>query len=274
VTKFADLHIHTFFSDGTFSPRKVVEEASKFGLSCISITDHDTLEGVKPAQEVGAEYNVEVISGVELSTEIDGKDVHILGYFIDSDDSPILKTLRRAQETRMERVRRMISKLKELGVDNIEFDEVASLTKSESVGRLHLATVLIDKGWVSNIPQAFSKYLGEDCPAYVPKYKMTPLEAIKLIKESSGVSVFAHPMATGKDELIPQLVEGGLQGLEVVYPNYSKSTENYYANIAKKHGLIMTGGSDAHGIAKGSTYIGKARIPYENVEEMKNLLSR
>jgi hypothetical protein len=152
---------------------------------------------------------------------------------------------------------------------NIEFDEVCALTKSRAVGRAHLAFLLKQKGWVNSIKQAFEKYIGEGCPGYAPKFKQTPFEAIDLIHQSGGLAVMAHPMLTQKDELIARMAKAGLDGLEVYYPNCSDTVINFYAGLARKHKLLMTGGSDAHGSAKTHTHVGKATVFYETVEEMK-----
>jgi hypothetical protein len=178
------------------------------------------------------------------------------------------------QAARQERMKKMVAKLKELGLLDIEFEDVCAQTRSDAVGRLHLAKLLVAKGHVSSLDAAFNKYLGEGASAYFPKYQQTPQEAIKLIKDSGGVAVLAHPMLTQKDELIPSLVRAGMDGLEVYYPNCSTEITNFYLGIAAKHGLLVTGGSDAHGEAKMSTYIGKARMPYEQVEKLKEKASR
>jgi predicted metal-dependent phosphoesterase TrpH len=269
VAKFADLHIHTYYSDSTASPQEVIDEARQVELSCIAITDHDTVDGIMPTRQAGEAVGIEVISGIELSSEIHDKDVHVLGYCFKEQNSPLVQELGKFQQARVDRIRQMIEKLKGLGIDNISLEEVCSLTKSMSVGRPHLAKVLKDKKWVSGIPQAFEKYLGEEAPAYVAKFKISPAEAVALIRESGGVAVLAHPMFTNKDEIIPSLVKAGLGGLEVYYPNCEDSTIRYYEGLAKKHNLLTTGGSDAHGKAKTNTYIGKRRIPYEIVEQLK-----
>jgi predicted metal-dependent phosphoesterase TrpH len=268
VTRFADLHIHTYYSDSTSSPQEVVQEALQNKLSCIAITDHDTVDGIAPTRKVAEAVGLEVITGIELSSEIHGKDVHILGYCF-HEESPLVNELVLFQEAREERIRQMIEKLKGLGVDNITFEEVSCLTKSRSVGRPHLAAVLKEKKWVHDIGQAFTKYLAEDAPAYVAKYKISPADAVELIRKSGGVAVMAHPMFTNKDEIIPSLVKAGLGGIEVYYPNCSEAVLAYYEGIARKHDLVATGGSDAHGKAKTNTYIGKKRIPYEVVEQLK-----
>lgn len=269
MSKFADLHIHTYFSDGTSSPAEVVSEALEVGLSCIAITDHDTIDGIEPTIKIANKKNLEIISGIELSSEVDGKDIHILGYLLDIKQDALIEKLTQMQEVRIERLKKMILKLKSLGINNIEFEEVARLSRSKSVGRPHLAKVLKDKGWVSSISEAFGKYLGETSPAYVPKYKISTYEAIKFIRSQGGVSVLAHPMLTNRDELIPSFVEAGLQGVEVYYPNLSQTVADHYIGLAKKYNLLLTGGSDAHGKAKTSTFVGKIKIPYDLVEKLK-----
>jgi 3',5'-nucleoside bisphosphate phosphatase len=268
---FADLHIHTYFSDSTLSPRDVIEKALQENISCVAITDHDTVDGVAPTQQAALSHSVEVISGIELSSEVNGQDVHILGYFLDCSSEALAIKLGLIQSVRKERINKMIDKLKGHGVDNITADEVAVLTKSDSVGRPHLALLLKEKGWVSSLQQAFDKYLAEGSCAYVKKFKQTPQEAIQLIREAKGVAVLAHPMVTKKDEMIPQLVDAGLQGLEAYYPNCSEGVIAYYKNLAKKYHLVLTGGSDAHGDGKMNTFIGKARVPYETVEQLRAL---
>ena len=271
MTKFADLHIHTHYSDSTLSPQEVVQESIKAKLACIGITDHDCIAGVAQTQQAAEESGLEVIAGVELSSEIEGKDVHILGYFVDIVDQDFNSELSKMQEHRILRIKKMVECLNQLGMKDVDFHEVLNLTKSNAVGRPHLAAVLKEKGKVSSMAEAFTKYIGEGCPAYVPKYKRTPFEAIKLVRKAGGVAVLAHPVVTNKDELIPSFVEAGLQGLEVYYPNYSNTTIKHYLGIARKHHLAVTGGSDAHGDAKTNSYVGKAQVPYQYVIQLKEL---
>ncbi|MDP8266015.1 MAG: PHP domain-containing protein [Candidatus Aceula meridiana] len=267
--KFADLHIHTNYSDSTLSPEQIVLKAVDQGLSCIAIADHDTVDGVVPVQKVAAFHDLEVIPAIELSSELNNQDIHVLGYFMDCKNEIFKVKLREIQDVRIKRIEEMIEKLKEFGIDNITIEEVCALNKSDSVGRPHLAMILEEKGWVSSLQQAFNKYLAEGAPAYVKKYKQTPYEAIELIQKAGGVAVLAHPMVTKRDELIPSLVKAGLKGLEVYYPNCPKSVEKYYEGLVKKHDLIATGGSDAHGEGKPNTFIGKAKAPYSAVEQLR-----
>lgn len=274
MTKYADLHIHTNYSDSTLTPQEVVEQANKNDIACIAITDHDTFAGVAPTIAEAKKYNIEVISGIELSSEINEKDVHILGYLFDHNNKEFVNRLLCMQDTRMARMKKMIDKLKELGVGNIDLEEVCALAETRSVGRPHLALMLKQKGWVSDVKEAFDKYIAEGAPAYYPKYKQTPAEAIKLINEMGGVSVLAHPMITKIDELIPGLVKDGLNGLEVYYPNVSQTIVDFYESLAKKHGLVATGGSDSHGNAKKNIFIGKIKVDYAQVEQLKDRLTK
>lgn len=271
MSKFADLHIHTHYSDGTLTPQEVVSQALETQLCCIAITDHDTIEGIKPVTEAAASCDLEVIAGIEVSSHIHSKDIHILGYFVDCDSSPFLHRLKKLQAQRLERMQAMIGKLKKLGIDNIDLAQVKGLARSDSVGRPHLAALLKTKGWVGSVREAFDRFIGEGAPAYEGHCHLSPFEAIDLINQAKGVAVLAHPMVTQKDELIPSLVEAGLKGLEVFYPEYSANAISYYQNLAKKHGLICTGGSDAHGKNRPSTYIGKKSVPYLVVEQLKQL---
>jgi len=269
MSAVSDLHIHTHFSDSTASPEEVVEEAHQKGLCCIGITDHDTVDGIQPTMEAARKYGLEVIPGIELSSEIQGRDIHVLGYMIDFKNSELLKELNAMQNFRVQRMEKMIDKLKNLGIERIELDEVCALSQSKAVGRPHLAKVLVDKGCVPDFKAAFDRYLAEGQPAYVSKTKQLPEEVIALINGYGGVAVLAHPMMTRVDELIPGFVKAGLKGLEVFYANTSQPVRDFYEGIARKHGLIMTGGSDAHGEAKKNTFIGKCTVPYTVVEQLK-----
>ncbi|MDP8212695.1 MAG: PHP domain-containing protein [Candidatus Zapsychrus exili] len=274
MSKYADLHIHTSYSDSSLSPEEVVEQASRNGLSCISITDHDTIEGVEPALKRAEGLDLEIIPGIELSSEINGRDIHILGYFLRNPGHDFMEKLVSIQDSRIARMKEMIEKLNQVfGIDNITLDEVCDLARSNSVGRPHLALTLKKKGWITTTAKAFSKYIGEGDPAYVAKYKQTPAEAIKLIHDAGGASVFAHPMVTGADEIIPGLVKAGLDGIEVYYCGASKNIIKFYEKIAEKHNLILTGGSDAHGASKTFEQIGMIKMPYDLVEMLKQKIN-
>jgi predicted metal-dependent phosphoesterase TrpH len=234
------------------------------------------ISGIAPAQKIAGD-SLEVIPGIELSAEIDSKEIHILGYFIDTQSLRLQNEIEKINKIRRERVFEMVDKLKKLGVD-LKAEDVFKVSGQArqccnggqgSISRLHIATAMVLKGKVSNIYEAFSRYIGNKGPAYVGKYSLTPQDAIGLIKEAKGVAVLAHPQASNCDELIPGFVKAGLRGLEVYYPEHSQSTVNYYLQMANKHNLLVTGGSDCHGLAKPEVGVGKVAIPYELVERLK-----
>ena len=272
--KAADLHIHTYFSDSSASPEEVVEGAVQAKLDCIAITDHDTIEGIPRTRQAAQKSGIEVLAGIELSTELNGRDIHMLGYLFDETGGEFIERVKQILQTRSQRMKEMIKRLKTLGIDNIEYQEVSAAATSQSIGRPHLAKVMLQKGVVASMQEAFDKYLADDAPGYVPKFKQTPEEAIAMIKKAGGVSILAHPMVTQMDEIIPRLVAEGLDGLEVFYPNTSPPVIRFYEGLAEKHNLLMTGGSDAHGEVKKSTYIGKVSIPYTLVEKLKERAKR
>lgn len=269
MNHFADLHMHTVFSDGSASPEAVVEESCHAGLSCISITDHDTMAAVKAAQVAGVEWGIEIVVGIELSTQVQGKDIHMLGYFMDPDNALLVQKLEEFRSTRFARIEAMIENLKKQGVDNLSFEDIKVEAQSDALGRPHLAAALVKHGWANSLWQAFDKYIGDQCQAYVPKHQQSPKEAIALIRQAGGVAVMAHPMVTKCDELIAGFVDQGLGGIEVYYPNCPDATVFYYEGLARKYKLAMTGGSDAHGKNKTNTWIGKRRIPCELVEQLR-----
>jgi predicted metal-dependent phosphoesterase TrpH len=272
--KRADLHIHTIFSDSSLSPQEVVDQAHDANIACIAITDHDTVGAIAAARGAAEASGIELITGIELSTELNGRDIHMLGYCFDEEDEEFIRLIDGILDMRAQRMIMIINRLKELGVGNIDFDEVKAKAGSRSIGRPHLAQVMVEKGVVSSVQEAFNRYLADDAPGYVTKFKQTPAEGIGIIKRAGGVSVLAHPMVTRMDEIIPSLVAAGLDGLEVYYPNTSDSITQHYAGIARKHGLLMTGGSDAHGAIKTNTHIGKTTIPYALVEQLKERAQR
>lgn len=273
MTKSADLHIHTRYSDGTMSPEEVVADALHCGINCIAITDHDTVDGISPAIEAARGHDLEILPGIELSSEINGKDVHMLGYLFNWQDASLAEQLKEMQNVRAERMKQMIQKLEALGIHNISFEEINESARTRALGRPHLAAALVAKKVVGSMKAAFDKFLAEGAPAYVPKFKQTPQEAIKLIKGLGGIAVLAHPMLSNVDELIPGLVQAGLGGLEVHYPNCSVNVMRFYEGLARKHHLVVTGGSDAHGESKKHTFIGKTRIPYDLVEKLKEAVT-
>jgi len=241
-----DLHIHTCASDGTDTPFMVVDKAKIAGLRAIAITDHDTVEGVVPALRAARQLSLEVLPGIELSTEEKNKEVHILGYLINLKHKEFLAQLELFQQERKKRLVKIVDKLRTLGFP-VTAAKVEAAAKGKSVGRPHVARALMEIKAVKSVSEAFEKYLEPGRPAYVPRFKYTPVAAIRLIRLAQGVPVMAHPGLTGLDELIPDLVKEGLQGLEAVYPGYSPQMVAHYCNLCRTYKLIPTGGSDYHG---------------------------
>lgn len=266
--KFADLHLHTIFSDGTYSPSELIAKSKKAGLSAIAVVDHDTTAAIEPVLEAAQEEKIEVISGIELSAEYEEQEIHILGYLIDYKNKELLEKLESLRKIRIERIHTIIDKLNQLGL-KLEAQSVFDISGSGTVGRLHVAKALVKSGLVNSVFQAFQKYIGDKCPGYVLGFRLSPKEAIKLIRDSGGIPILAHPYTLHNDELIPKFIDFGLMGLEAYYPEHSQAMVNFYLGIVKKYNLLATGGSDCHGNAKPEAKIGSIKIPYELVEKLK-----
>lgn len=266
--KFADLHLHTIFSDGTYTPFSLISECENQGLSAISVTDHDTVNGIQAVAKIAEDKDIEVLPGIELTAEYEGKEIHILGYLIDSQNELLLKRLEILKENRIERAYKIIDKLKGEGVI-LRPESVFGLAKQGTVGRLHIARAMVKEGVASSILEAFQKYIGDKCPAYVLDFRLSAKEAIKLIIDSAGIPVLAHPHTINNDEVIFKFIDYGLMGLEAYYPEHSQAMINFYLDLAKKHNLLITGGSDCHGEAKPQAKIGSVKVPYALVEELK-----
>jgi hypothetical protein len=266
--KFADLHLHTIFSDGTYTPEELIAQVSKLGISAIAVVDHDTIDGVRPTIEIAKSEDIEVLPGIELTAEYDGLEIHILGYCLDYNRGDLKDTLDSLKKNRIERVYKIIDKLRNLGI-KLNAQDVFDIAKKGTVGRLHIARALVKKGFVGSIFEVFHKYIGDKCPAYVCGFRFSPYEVIRLIKDVGGIPVLAHPYSLNRDDLIPQFIDYGLMGLEVYYPEHTQSMVNFYLNLAQKFNLLVTGGSDCHGDAKPEAKIGSVKIPYALVENLK-----
>ena len=269
--KFADLHIHSIFSDGTFDINQILSLCKSKGLSCIAICDHDTVGGVEIALNLASKFEMEVIPCVELTCEYQSREIHLLGYFVDYKDEQFLKIIDELQEYRKQRVFHIVEKLNKLGV-NIQSQEIFDQNPFPNIswGRLHIANTLVRKGVVSSYKEAFRKFIGEKGPAYVSRFKFSPFRGIQILKEAKALPVLAHPLKSKCEDLIPELIEAGLEGIEVFYPQHPLHIQNYYIQIAHKYGVLITGGSDCHGFAKKEVFIGRVKLPYSYVEKMKN----
>lgn len=267
--RFADLHLHTLFSDGTYTPNKLIGEAERVGLSCIAVVDHDTVSGIDSTIEAASvERDIEVLAGVELTAEYEGLEVHILGYLIDHRHKGLTEKLEFLQKNRIERIYKIVDKLKDIGI-NLKPDIVFGIAKQGTVGRLHVARAMVKEGIVTSTAEAFAKYIGDNCPGYVLGFRLSPYEAINLIKETGGIPVLAHPYTLNKNNLISELIAHGIMGLEVYYPEHSQAMVERYLNLTKKYNLLVTGGSDCHGDAKPVAKIGSVKLPYDLVEKLK-----
>ncbi len=265
----ADLHIHTTASDGSFTPKAVVEKAKEAGITAIAITDHDTVEGVQEAVAAGTNAGIEVLPGIELGADYQGIEVHILGYGIDVENDELLEKLFWLRKARMERIKRMVEKVKEMGI-SVEMEEVLAIAGIGSVGRPHLAKAMVDAGAVKSTVEAFEKFIGAGKPAYVPRQKLSPAEAIELVRSAGGLAVLAHPGLGGAGKLFYMLVGAGLGGVEVYHPSHSSEESLYYRILAAGWDLVATGGSDYHGPGHKSGWkIGLKSVSYEAVNEIK-----
>lgn len=274
---YIDLHTHTTASDGTLTPRELVNLALESGLSAIAVTDHDTVEGVEAALEEGLALGLEVIPGVEISVDFI-KETHILGYLINPYNSNLQITLKKLREFRKKRNPLMVERLNQLGFA-INLEEVQQEAGGNVIGRPHIAKVLVNKGYVESIQEVFELYLAQGKPGYVPKEKLTAREAIRLIKDAEGVPVLAHPKllqlsSRDLEEAIQHLVGLGLRGIEAYYSSHSEEETQYYLQLAERYNLLLTGGSDFHGSNKPEIKLGKGMgnlaVPYHLLVQLKN----
>jgi len=277
-----DLHIHSSASDGTLPPARIIEVADQLELSAISITDHDTLEGAKEAIRIGIPEHIKFLTGVEISAtpppsfRVSGS-FHVLGYGIRLDDPGLNQTLKVLQTARENRAPRILERLESLGI-SLTLADVLKAAGNGQIGRPHIARVLVEKKVVKSINEAFGMYLGRVKPAYVDKYRIGSDETLRMIKDAGGIPVLAHPILlkirekTILENLIGVLTEMGLKGIEVFYPEHSEEDQRYYAGLAKRYGLLMTGGSDFHGSLKPDIQMGSGRgdlsVPYEIYENL------
>jgi len=271
--KFADLHLHTNFSDGTFTPEELVLHAQKAGLACIAVTDHDSVEACARAATACAAVKIEFIAGTELTAEHDDTELHLLGYFLDIHNEKLLTEIARFQVVRQSRIHEMVARINELGTP-LKAESVFALANCKSPGRPHVARAMVKEGFVRSLDEAFERFLKKGRPAWVPKSKISALEAIQLVHQAGGLAVMAHPGLNRTDNIIPALVAAGMDGIECFHTKHSTTMSERYLEIADKYHLLVTGGSDCHGFSKGKPLIGTVRLPYEHVEKMKEQINR
>lgn len=263
-----DLHVHSTASDGTCRPAELVALAVGQGLDCLSITDHDSVEGVAEAREAARGTSLTLIPGVELSSvSTEGVDVHVLGYFIDVNNEPLLEHLAMLRYARVRRAHAIVASLRDAGMD-VPMDQVLELSGGGALGRSHIARVLVEAGHVESVTDAFKRLIGHGMPHYVPKESQTPREAINVISRAGGLAVIAHPGIRRLDELIEELAAHGLRGVEAYHADHTPEQSARYDALAKRLGLLRTGGSDFHGRNGPNPPLGSVFVPSDALEEL------
>ena len=265
--KFADLHLHTQFSDGTFTPEELAGHGARLGFAAMALTDHDTVEGCARMAAACMAAGIEFIVGTELTAEHNNTELHILGYFLDTQNERLLTEIAKFQTVRQNRIREMVARINELNVP-LAVESVFALANCKSPGRPHVARAMVKAGLVSNLDEAFDRFLKKNRPAWVPKAKISALDAIELVHQAGGLAVMAHPGLNRTDEIIPAIVAAGLDGIECFHTKHSTAMEDRYLQIADKYNLLVTGGSDCHGFSKVKPLIGTVKLPYQHIEKL------
>lgn len=267
-----DLHMHSTFSDGTLTPAQLVERAKQNKIEVMAITDHDNIDGLKEGRGEAEKAGMTFVDGIEVSANFLNKDIHILGYFLNLEDEEFLGWLKNLQEKRHNRTLEMLKKLSQLGIE-ISLAEVEGEVLGNVIGRPHIAKMIIKKGFAATMDEVFDRYLGDGKPAYIPKVGVDMVEVVKKLKANGAVVILAHPhLISHSDDtvvnIIDMLVKNGLDGLELYYPNIDTRKKNKLLKIAKKRGLILTGGSDFHGLNRAGIDLGTGNISAEVFQKM------
>lgn len=265
-----DLHVHSTASDGKLSPEEVVRKAAHAGIRYLALADHDSVEGLIPALKAAKAFpRMKLLPCVEVSTDVPHGEVHVLGYFIDYMDENLKATLKKFRESRLNRAQKMVKKLGTLGV-HVQWARVKEIAGTGAVGRPHIAQAMLEKGYIKNMREAFLKYIGREGPAYVERDKMTPVEAVGELLKYGGLPVLAHPLSTqGAEEWVTELKSMGLAGIEVYCNNYSTDDMRILLGLATKYDLLVTGGSDFHGLGTEiEAPLGGVHVPVECAERL------
>lgn len=277
MDKRVDLHVHSTGSDGTFTPSELVLEAKKAGLSAMALTDHDSVSGIDEAVEAGKAYGIEIIPGVELSTEYEEEEIHVVGLFIDKTNEELQEQLHTFRDNRDNRNLKMIERLREEGYE-ITAQEIYRRNPDSVIARPHIARYLVDTGQVKDMQTVFDKLIGDGCICYVDRFKITPMRAVELIHAAGGIAILAHPCLYHISrkiliEMLEKMIVAGLDGIEAVYSCNKGSDEKDYRELAEKYGLLVSGGSDFHGTNKPYIHLGTGKgnlsVSYELLEKMK-----
>jgi 3',5'-nucleoside bisphosphate phosphatase len=266
-----DLHMHTTASDGLSSPEDLVRRVAQAGITVMSVTDHDTMAGVTPAARAAAAVNVMVVPGIEITSIHGGRDVHVLAYFLAESAPGLQEMLANQRRLRVERAIEIAQRLAALGapIDVNALVETASARGGKALARPQIAQALIAAGHVATVAEAFEKYLSEDSPAYVPHRGASPAEVVALVTAGGGIASLAHPGYRPKDEIIPGLVDAGLEAIEVFHSSHDAAAEAHYLAMAKRFGLLVTGGSDFHGEGtRRSEFFGVTNLPREHFDAL------
>ncbi|MEW6033844.1 MAG: PHP domain-containing protein [Chloroflexota bacterium] len=273
----ADLHVHTTASDGRFSPSEIVRLAAERDLSVLAITDHDSLEGIAGALEAARAYpDLLVVPGVEINTDVPGAEVHVLGYCVDHRDQGLGETLRRLRQQRLERGKKMVARLAELGV-HVDWRRVREFAGDGAVGRPHVAQAILEAGYAASLGEAFERYIGRNGPAYVEREKVTSVEAVHMVRRAGGFAALAHPHSLGPErleEFLGPLLAAGLTAIEAYYDGYDGAEVDWLVSLAGRRGLLLCGGSDYHGFGGNETPLGGVEVPQECVEKFLDLASK
>jgi predicted metal-dependent phosphoesterase TrpH len=273
--KFADLHLHTRYSDGSYTPEELAREAAQQKFAAIAVTDHDTLDAIPESLLAGEEFGIEIIAGVEITCRVETQEVHMLGYLFDSTwkNKSLQTVLDHSKRVREQRIAQFVLKFNELGIP-LTLQDVRQCSTAGTVGRPHVAMALQKRGFVKSVEEAFERFLKRGKPAFVERYRMTAAEAIGHIKRAGGVAVLAHPALNRVDAQIPNMVEQGLDGIEVWHSRQSPGQSESYLKLAGRLGLLATGGSDCHGTVRGEPLLGIVKVPYERVEALRERASQ
>ena len=256
-----DLHSHTTASDGSLTPRELVREAVRRGLRVLGVTDHDSTDGLAPALDEAARHPLlEIVPGIEINCDVEGAEIHILGYYVDYEAAWFQDFCRGQREERRARIHRIAARLGELGMP-LDPDEIFALVHEGAAGRPHVAQAMMKRGYVKTVREAFDKYLAAGKPGHVPRTKLTPEDAVRLIRKAAGVPVFAHPGLSDRDELIPGLIAAGLMGIECYYREHLPGQTAGYVQLCREHDLVATGGSDFHGPPVRAGTLGVPVVP-------------
>ena len=270
----ADLHIHTTASDGNSTPSEIVEMAVDLKLEVISITDHDSIAGFKEAQAAASDKDIEVLAGSEITASFDDKECHLLAYGFDPGNSEFLKLLLEHKKARINRGKWILDQLSRQGLD-LDIDEVKAEANGSNIGRPHIAAVLIDKGYVASFKEAFIRYLSDQQLGVIPNDYLSCREVIDIVKQAGGATIVAHPGRIYTEEELDQLVEAGVDGIEVIHPGHNYKLQKKMEVYAEKNNLLATGGSDFHGVSQEyQKYFGVVTISTEKVHRMKRMIKQ